>query len=68
LKAKDQPILSWIADVHHTAFHLGEIDVKVSDEDLILIHMQGLPPSYKKFVVTLDATDTGQLTSEHVIT
>ena len=67
-KAEDQPMLSWIANVHHTTFCLGEIGVKVSDEDLVLVLMQGLPPSYENFVVILGATNTTQLTSEHVIT
>ena len=59
-KAEDQPMSSWIADVHHTAFRLKEIGVEVSDEDLVLVLTQGLPPSYKNFVVTLDATGTAE--------
>lgn len=67
-KAKDQPMSNWIAEVRHTAFRLEQIGVEVSDEDLVLVLTQGLPPTYENFVVSLDATDPDQLNSEHVIT
>ena len=66
-KAEDQPMQNWIAIVRHTAFHLTQIGVEVSDEDFILVLTQGLPAAYETFVVSLDATDPSLLASEHVI-
>ena len=58
---------NWIAIVRHTAFCLTQIRVKVSDKDFILVLTQGLPTTYKTFVVSLDVTDPSLLNSEHVI-
>ena len=66
-KADDQPMQNWIAVVRHTAFCLTQIGVEVSDEDFILVLTQGLPATYKTFVVSLDATDPSLLMSEYVI-
>ena len=58
---------NWVAIVRHTSFHLTKIEVEVSDEDFILVLTQGLPTTYKTFVVSLDAMDPSLLNSEHVI-
>ena len=67
-KTDDISMQAWIATVRHTTFKLKEVDVDVSDEDLILVLTVGLPPSYENFIVSLDATPSDELTLEHVIT
>ncbi|KAI5989250.1 hypothetical protein EDD15DRAFT_2107955, partial [Pisolithus albus] len=59
---------AWIAEVRRTAFQLQEVDVSVSDEDIILVLTLGLPTSYESFVVSLDTTPPDQLTLDYVIT
>ncbi|KAF9231701.1 hypothetical protein BU15DRAFT_55844 [Melanogaster broomeanus] len=46
---------SWIADVQQAAFRLKEVGYVATDEDKILILMQGLPCSYDSFIISLDA-------------
>ena len=46
-----------IAIIRHTSFYLTQIGVEVSDEDFILVLTQGLPATYKTFVVSLNAVE-----------
>ncbi|KAH7903677.1 hypothetical protein BJ138DRAFT_1020254 [Hygrophoropsis aurantiaca] len=46
---------SWIADVQEAAFQLKEVGYAADDKDKILVLMQGLPPSYKPFIISLNA-------------
>jgi hypothetical protein len=66
-KADDVSMQAWIAQVRRVAFQLQEIDVDISDEDLILVLTLGLPSSYENFIVSLDSTPPKELTLEHVI-
>ncbi|OJA19110.1 hypothetical protein AZE42_09229, partial [Rhizopogon vesiculosus] len=49
-KADDVSMQAWIAQVRRVAFQLQEIDVDISDEDLILVLTLGLPSSYGNFI------------------
>ncbi|KAJ7865826.1 hypothetical protein B0H13DRAFT_1451241, partial [Mycena leptocephala] len=48
-------ILSWIADVRHSAYLLEQAGYALTDVDKVLALTQGLPDSYSTFLVTLDA-------------
>ncbi|KAJ7429694.1 hypothetical protein B0H11DRAFT_1895062 [Mycena galericulata] len=54
-KRDDQSILSWIAEVRHSAYLLEQAGYKLTDVDKVLALTQGLPASYSTFLVTLDA-------------
>ena len=58
---------AWITDVASAAFRLEAAGVSVTEEDQILILMNGLPPSYDSFAVSLDATTPSELTLNHAV-
>src|SRR5882762_5721986 len=66
-KRDEQPMQNWIAEVRHAAFRLQETNVKVPDEDFILVETQGLPVSYDNLVVSLDASPPEMLTVDHAV-
>jgi hypothetical protein len=66
-KSNDMTMQAWIAHVRCVAFQLEEINVSISDEDLILVLTVGLSPSYENFIVTLDSTPPDELTLDYVI-
>ncbi|KAJ7087640.1 hypothetical protein B0H15DRAFT_781131 [Mycena belliarum] len=53
-KRDDQSILSWIAEVRHSAYLLEQAGYALTDVDKVLALTQGLPASYSTFLVTLD--------------
>lgn len=67
-KKADQSIISWLADVRRAAFRLEEIGAPVTDEDMILVLTNNLPPSYSQLIVTFDSTPPDDLNIEYVIT
>ncbi|TFK60266.1 hypothetical protein BDN72DRAFT_739188, partial [Pluteus cervinus] len=67
-KSNSQSMTSWIADVRRAAHALSRVGYSVSNEDLILVLMIGLPPSYHSLIVTLDAVDPTLLTIDFVVT
>ncbi|KAH9840579.1 uncharacterized protein C8Q71DRAFT_702070 [Rhodofomes roseus] len=58
---------SWIADVATAAFRLEAAGVVVTDEDQILVLMNGLPDSYEGFTISLDSTSPSELTLDYTI-
>ena len=57
MKMKDgQRMASWISDMKGVVFHLQQIGVLVSDEDIILALTNRLPLFYEYLVLTLDST------------
>ena len=67
-KKLDQSMQSWIANVRDAAHRLQDADAEASDEDIILVLTQGLPPEFDNFVVSLDATAASLHTLDYVIT
>ncbi|GLB45348.1 putative gag-polypeptide of LTR copia-type [Lyophyllum shimeji] len=63
-----QSMEAWIGHVRSLANRLIAIDVKVSDEDMIVVLTAGLPPSYTTVVISFDAIDADKLTHDFVIT
>ena len=64
---ESQTMESWIGEVHAHACRLENVDVKVSDEDMIIILTTGLPDSYTLIIITFDALDPKKLTLDFVI-
>jgi gag-polypeptide of LTR copia-type len=64
---KSQTMESWIGEVHAHACQLENIDIKVSDEDMIVVLTAGLPDSYTPIIITFDALDPEKLTLNFVI-
>lgn len=58
---------AWIAAVASAAFRLEAANVAVTDEDQILVLMNGLPDSYVSFTISLDATPPDDLTLDYTI-
>ncbi|KAH9912942.1 uncharacterized protein B0H18DRAFT_850622, partial [Fomitopsis serialis] len=58
---------AWIAAVASAAFRLEAAEVTVTDEDQILVLMNGLPDSYVSFAISLDATPPDDLTLDYAI-
>jgi len=65
---KDQTIESWIGEVRTRARRLESIEVKVSDEDVIVVLTAGLPISYTPVVISFDAVEPEKLTLDFVVT
>jgi len=63
-----QSMESWIGEVRGLANRLTAIDIKVSDEDMIVILTAGLPASYTPIVISFDALEASKLTLDFVIT
>lgn len=63
-----QSMEAWIGHVRSLANRLIAIDIKVSDEDMIVVLTAGLPPSYTTVVISFDAIDPDKLTLDFVIT
>ena len=59
---------AWIPTVKHIAHQLTAVNVEASDKDIIIILTLGLSPSFKNFIITLDATPPEQLTLDYVTT
>ncbi|KAF8808921.1 hypothetical protein BYT27DRAFT_7222736 [Phlegmacium glaucopus] len=64
---KGQTMESWIGEVQTCARRLKNIDVKVSDEDMIVILTTGLPHSYTPVIISFNALDPEKLTLDFVI-
>jgi gag-polypeptide of LTR copia-type len=62
-----QTMESWIGEVHACARHLENVDIKVSDEDMIVVLTAGLPDSYTPIIITFDALNPKKLTLDFVI-
>ena len=62
-----QSIQSWVADICCVTFQLSEIDISVSNEDIILVLTAGLPPSYEPLIVLLNAISPDSLTLNFVV-
>ncbi|EPS96576.1 hypothetical protein FOMPIDRAFT_1094319, partial [Fomitopsis schrenkii] len=58
---------AWISEVASAAFRLEAAGVSVTDKDQILVLMNGLPPSYDSFAVSLDVTSPSELTLNHTV-
>ncbi|KAI0707883.1 hypothetical protein C8Q76DRAFT_594498, partial [Earliella scabrosa] len=58
---------AWIADVKRSAARLRDVGADISDEDIILVLTNGLPPSYSSVIVALDSTDPSVLDLDFVI-
>ena len=54
-------------EVHAHACRLENIDIKVSDEDMIIVLTAGLPDSYTPIIITFDALDPEKLTLNFII-
>lgn len=65
---QDQSMEAWIGEVRSLAHRLKAIDVKVSDEDIIVVLTAGLPSSYTTIIISFDAIDADKLTLDFVIT
>jgi len=65
---KGQSMESWIGEVRSLANRLIAVDVNVSDEDIILVLIAGLPTSYTPIVISFDALESSKLTLDFVIT
>jgi len=59
---------SWIGEVRSLANRLTAIDVKLEDEDIIVILTAGLPASYTTVVTSFDALDADKLMLDFIIT
>jgi hypothetical protein len=64
----NQSMESWIGKVRGLANRLQAIDVKILDEDIIVVLTAGLPSSYTPVVISFDAIDNSKLTLDFVIT
>ncbi|KAF8813237.1 hypothetical protein BYT27DRAFT_7085019 [Phlegmacium glaucopus] len=62
-----QTMESWIGEVQTCTHCLENIDITVSDEDMIVILTAGLPLSYTPVVISFDALDPEKLTLNFVI-
>ena len=67
-KDEAQPMHAWIAAMQSIIHELADAGTEVSEDDIIIILTLGLPPSYKNFVITLDATPNNQFTLDLIIT
>jgi len=65
---EDQTMESWIGEVRTRARRLESVEVKVSDEDIIVVLTAGLPSSYTPVVISFDAIEPEKLTLDFVIT
>jgi hypothetical protein len=63
-----QSMEGWIGEVRGLANRLTAIDVKVSDEDTIVVLTAGLPFSYTPVIISFDALESSKLTLDFVIT
>lgn len=63
-----QTMESWIGEVRTRARRLENIEVKVSDEDIIVVLTAGLPTFYTPVIISFDAIETDKLTVDFVIT
>lgn len=63
-----QSMESWIGEVRSLSNRLTAINVKVTDEDMIVVLTASLPSSYTPVVVSFDGIDPGKLTLDFVIT
>lgn len=66
-KQGNQVMSAWIADVKRSAARLRDVGADISDEDIILVLTNGLPPSYSSVIVALDSTDPSVLDLDFVI-
>ena len=64
---ESQTMESWIGEVRARAHRLENIDIKVSDEDMIIVLTTGLPDSYTPIIITFDALDPEKLTLDFII-
>ena len=64
---ESQTMESWIGEVCACACCLENVDVKVSDEDMIVVLTTGLPDSYTPIIITFDALDPEKLTLYFII-
>ena len=62
-----ETMAAWIGRVKGMSFGLEAIEVKVSEEDLILVLTNGLPPSFESFVIALDAVRPEDITLANVV-
>jgi len=63
--SESQSMESWIGNIRSRARRLEIVDVKVSDEEIIVVLTAGLPQTYSTVV---DALDPDKLTLDFVIT
>jgi hypothetical protein len=67
VKPADCAMSSWIANVCRTTFQLEEIGGILTDEDIVLVLTNGLPPTFSQLIVSLNSTDLYLLTLDYVI-
>jgi gag-polypeptide of LTR copia-type len=65
---EDQMMESWIGEVHNLSNRLKGIDITITDKDIIVVLMAGLPESYTPVIISFDSIDAKALTLEFVIT
>ena len=66
-KCNNQPIISWVSDVKKVTLQLEATGVAMINEDIILALTEGLPESFSKFIVALDALPPSKLTLDNII-
>ncbi|KAF8803200.1 hypothetical protein BYT27DRAFT_7226074 [Phlegmacium glaucopus] len=62
-----QTMESWIGEVQTRTRHLENIDITVSDEDMIVILTAGLPLSYTPVIISFNALNPEKVTLNFVI-
>jgi hypothetical protein len=66
VKSDDMKMKSWISVVETYAQRLTAAGVTVTDEDKIVVLVNGLSASYESLVVSLDSVDADKLTLDYV--
>ena len=60
-------VASWISRVKGIHFELEVVGVEVTNEDIILVLMSGLPTAYNQFFIALDVVCLENITLKNVI-
>ena len=63
-----QSMEGWIGEVRTRARRLEGVNVKVSDEDIIVVLTAGLPDTYTPVIISFDGIEPEKLTLDFVIT
>ena len=68
MKTPEQSMSAWVASVRQAAHQLRYIGADITDEDITLVLLNGLPLTYEQLAVALDSTPPDDLTLEYVVT